>query len=451
MRKLQLLVLMMLLDSPALFTPAASAQEPARDIIYSRFAAFQIPYHTDARDNRIDQLQLFVSSDQGRTWQASSVATPEKHFFRFEAETDGLYWFTVQTRDRGGRLYPATLEGARPSLKVVVDTRPPEVHLRALPPRGNEVGFAWTMTDENLEPDSLRLDYRRAGGVAWRPLRVDPYATQYYFNPGTEGGVEVRLRVRDRAENWGEDKLTLDGGGQAGGGDLPPDRERPAVRSVPRPDANVRMVHSKEFMLSYGVKDVGRSNISNVDIWYTQDGTNWQKYRRQKVSEDGSAQPPFTVSIKVAEEGLYGFSLVVISGVGYSVPPPQVGDKPQVWVEVDVTKPQVQLGPITVGRDRDEGKLTVTWRAQDKNLIAQPITLSYADKPEGPWTAFAEKIENTGRFVWQMPRDVPFEFLVKAEAVDKAGNIGSAVTTEMIKVDLAKPKAEILGVQPIGK
>jgi hypothetical protein len=449
MRKLLLLVLVVLLIVPWRPAPIASAQEPARDVVYSRFSVFQIPYHTDARDNRIDQLQLFVSTDQGRTWQASNVATPDKHFFRFEAEADGLYWFTVRTRDRSGRYYPATLEGAKPSLKVIVDTHPPEVRLQALPARGGEIGVAWTITDENLEVGSLRLDYRTANGVSWRPLRVDPYATQYFFNPGTQAPIVVRLRTRDRAENWGEGKITLDGRGQGGGGDLNPERQAP--RRTPRPEGIVRMVNSKEFTLSYNVKDVGRSNLSVVDIWYTQDGNNWQKYRRQRCSEAGNGQPPYSVTLKVAEEGLYGFTLVVHSGVGFSIAPPQVGDKPQVWVEVDVTKPDVQLGAITVGQGRDEGKLTVTWRARDKNLAAQSITLSYADKPDGPWTPFAEKLENTGRYVWQMPSDLPYEFLVRAEAMDKAGNVGTAITAEKVKVDLAKPKAEIIGVQPIGK
>ena len=33
----------------------------------------------------------------------------------------------------------------------------------------------------------------------------------------------------------------------------------------------------------------------------------------------------------------------------------------------------------------DTGNLTLRWRAEDKNLSPQPISIYFADKPEGPW------------------------------------------------------------------
>jgi hypothetical protein len=212
------------------------------------------------------------------------------------------------------------------------------------------------------------------------------------------------------------------------------------------------MVNNKQFTLNYDVKEVGPSRVSTVDVWYTQDGQNWQKYRTQKCTDNPDAKPPFAIDIKVQEEGLYGFTLVVHSGVGLSERPPQVGDEPQVWVEVDITKPQIKLSKIIVGRGPDKGKMSIAWQCWDKNLTAKPITLSYAESPDGPWTPIAEKLENSGRFVWQMPdKDLPYQFLVRAQAVDKAGNIGEAVTPEKIAVDLALPKVQILGVEPVGK
>jgi hypothetical protein len=47
-----------------------------------------------------------------------------------------------------------------------------------------------------------------------------------------------------------------------------------------------------------------------------------------------------------------------------------------------------------------------------------------------------------------MPELVPFEFLVKVEAIDEAGNIGEAITPETIKVDLVQPKVRIKSVEP---
>jgi hypothetical protein len=452
MRNLRLLLLGILCC--LLFAPgqSASAQGQANDIIYSRFAAFKIPYQTDGRESRLAELQLFVSTDLGKQWQKSFVTSPSQRFFRFEAPADGLYWFTVQTKDRDGRLFPTTLEGVRPSLKVFVDTHPPEITLTSLPSRNGEVGVAWKIRDETLDltiPGALLLDYRLANDAAWQPVRVDPNASQAYWNPGREGVVEARLRVRDRAENWGEKKIVLDGSGQSTTreGDVP---ERKTVNSGLPADARVRMVNAKQFTLNYDVKEVGPSGVSEVDIWYTQDGNNWQKYRTKTCTKNPEGKAPYALEISVTDEGLYGFTLVVRSGVGLSDRAPQVGDKPQVWVEVDTTKPEVQLTNIVVGQGVDKGKATFSWRASDKNLSARPITLSYGTAVEGPWTAIAEKLENSGRYVWKIPADVPYEFFVRAEAVDKAGNIGLAVTQKKIAVDLAQPKARILGVEPVG-
>jgi hypothetical protein len=148
---------------------------------------------------------------------------------------------------------------------------------------------------------------------------------------------------------------------------------------------------------------------------------------------------------------VYGFTLVARSGVGLGDRPPQVGDRPQIWVEVDLTKPVVRMQNVLVGQGADKGKLTITWTAQDKNLAREAVSLSYAEQATGPWTTFAEHIPNTGRYVWSMPEQVPYQFLVRVQAADLAGNIGEAITPNLVKVDLALPKVRILQVEPAGR
>jgi hypothetical protein len=122
-------------------------------------------------------------------------------------------------------------------------------------------------------------------------------------------------------------------------------------------------------------------------------------------------------------------------------------------VEVDLTPPRVRLNEIVVGQGPDKGKLKITWTATDKNLADKPITLSYSENPTGPWVSIAEKIKNSGQYVWVMPEPekMPYQFYLQAEAVDKAGNVGTAVTREKVKVDLSQPRAKILEVKPVVK
>ena len=57
---------------------AAGAAQP--DVWYMKDKAFQIPIRFDAqRRAEIRELDLYVSHDQGRTWNMEGKATPEKN------------------------------------------------------------------------------------------------------------------------------------------------------------------------------------------------------------------------------------------------------------------------------------------------------------------------------------------------------------------------------------
>ena len=76
------------------------------------------------------------------------------------------------------------------------------------------------------------------------------------------------------------------------------------------------------------------------------------------------------------------------------------------------------------------------------------MTLSYAEDPKGSWTPFAKDLPNDGFYSWKMESTVPFQFYVRVEARDKAGNVGKADSADRIKVDLNQPKANVSGIEP---
>jgi hypothetical protein len=203
----------------------------------------------------------------------------------------------------------------------------------------------------------------------------------------------------------------------------------------------VREVSSKRIVMDYEIKDIGPSGISTVDLWYTRDGRKWDKcpIGAQRTS-------PYVLEVK--EEGLYGITLVASSGIGLKKRPPRPGDNPQVWIDVDVTKPVVRIAGCTVGAGPEADNLTITWRAQDKHMGERPISLSYAETADGPWSSIAANVENTGSYVWKMPSNVPQRLIVRVEATDLAGNVGMAQTREPVLIDLAKPTVSILSVKP---
>ena len=99
---------------------------PRGDVMRVNKRTFQIPIHLD-RDEGIRELALYVSRDQGKTWEVAVKAAPTEKAFSFVAPADGEYWFTVQVRTGEGRLLPASVSGVTADLKVYVDTKAPAV------------------------------------------------------------------------------------------------------------------------------------------------------------------------------------------------------------------------------------------------------------------------------------------------------------------------------------
>jgi hypothetical protein len=443
------------------FAPGVHGQDGGIPQAYSKTPVFRIPFSSDGNERRWRQVQLYVSTEQGRNWRLQATAPPTDGGFNFTADRDGVYWFATQTVDLDGRAFPQAMDQAAPQLKVTVDTQPPFIMLRGLPPQDGMARFEWDLRDDNLDLGSLAVDYRVQGSDEWRPLRLDPLASgRHAWRPNTNAPMEVRLRVRDLAKNENEQKANVlppDGesrfaadtrvnsnpDGQRSNNHVPP--------ATPRGNVPYRFVNSTHIELNYKLKDVGRSGVSVVQLWYTLDSSrerrSWTNHSEKRFEQQ---KPPenSVYECDVKDEGIYGFSLVIMSGVGFGEKAPAVNDAPQLWVEVDLTKPVVKLTDVTVGRGQESGKLFINWQASDKNLEARPITLSYAEQAAGPWTPIQSEQENKGRFTWQMPDELPFQFFVKVEAADKAGNVGSDQTPSPVKVDLFIPKTEVLDVAP---
>jgi hypothetical protein len=437
-RTTPLAVVLALLALASSRAPVAAQPAPTDGTFYAQKPTFRIPFQIDPGERRISQVQLYVLGAGGR-WEQVATGRPGDGFFPpYTAPRDGWYSFTVRTIDQQGQAYPPTIDQAQVRLRVCVDTVKPDVTLRAVTSPDGPAAVAWEVRDDNLDPDGIRLEYRLAGAADWVPLGTQKATGQRAWNPATNGPVEVRLQARDMAGNVGEVIVTVTPGAAP--------RATPAggTAETPAGGVNVRMVNSKRISINYDVKEVGKSGIAVIELWYTRDeGRKWQKY-----DERVNPQPPYVYSFEVDGEGLYGFTLVARNRAGFGEAPPKVGDPAQVWVEVDLTKPVVRIQSVEVGRGADLGSLTITYAVTDKNLALQPVTLSYAEKPDGPWVPIASQQENTGRYVWRFPESVPYQFYVRVEAADRAGNVGVAVTDKPVIVDLSQPKVQIINVGP---
>lgn len=400
-------------------------------IYYTRDTTFLIPFIPDPNEARIQQVLLYVSEDFGKSFQNAGRAGAQEKSFRFTARKDGWYWFWVQTQFQDGKLFPPQLNPQQPGLRVCVDTQPPQLSLKAIQPREGSVAVEWDVREDNPDLQTLRIEYRPQNAGEWINLPVQPLLLgQHSWTPAAPAPqYEVRLQMRDKAGNSNEAKTLVTPGAVA-----PPQASGAG--------GNVIMINKRRIQLNYKLTEVGKSNVSFVEVWKTQDTRSWQKYSQEVPS------PTETVVIEVPSEGRYGFTLIARSGVGLGEAPPTSGMQPQIWVEVDETKPTVRIDKIEVGQGIETGKLAIRWSAFDRFLALTPITIAYAEQRDGPWQPIVSKIANDGQFVWTMPESLPYKFFVRVEAVDQAGNVGGDQTTEAVAVDLSRPKARIIKVEP---
>ena len=415
------------------------AAAPTGDrIYYTNQRTFLIPFTPEPGSTGIQQVLLHVSTDDGRTYKLHATGGPAEKSFKFSAVADGWYWFAVQTQDTAGRFFPPNINLVPPGLKVYVDTLPPAVYLKQLATTEAAAAIEWDIREDNPDLFTLRADYRAVGSRDWIPLQIPPRLQGHFpWNPTVKGPWEVRLQMRDKAGNLGEQTTTVTAGAWR------PDST--TTTAPPAPRGNVIMVNSRQIQLNYKVDNVGKSDVSTVQIWITEnEGRTWTKFPKE-ATRDG----PF--SVQVTKEGLYGFFVVPVSGVGLS-DPPLAGTPPQVSVEVDLTNPVITLlGAPLVGSGADINKVTIRYQATDKNFGATPIKIHWRDAkvPSAEWQEVASNLTNEGFYTWTVPESVPAQFHIKVEAVDLAGNVGQATTLVPVNVDPIKPRATITGVEAV--
>lgn len=177
---------------------------------------------------------------------------------------------------------------------------------------------------------------------------------------------------------------------------------------------------------------------ARIDFWATKDGgRTWEPLR----DEAGGIAP---ARLTLPGEGLFGIR--IRPGAGSK--PPEPGEEPDCVVEVDTTKPAVNLLQPTIGTGADEGTMLITWTAADKNLVSNSVNLFYATQSEGPWTEVARGYKNEGVYRWAMPTGLTGDIFVRLEATDRAGNVGRHDLNTPVTLDTGKGRVKVIGVGP---
>ena len=200
---------------------------------------------------------------------------------------------------------------------------------------------------------------------------------------------------------------------------------------------------SRSFSLDYSLNAAAGSALADVELWGTEDGgSTWQKW-----GSDPDRQSPFDV--QVANDGLFGFRMVIVSQNGKVSNKPKNGDSADAWINVDMGKPSTKITRAVYGDGHEAGMLVIDYTCSDDNLHDRPITLSYSETQNGPWVTVASGLKNTGIYLWKADSNLPENIFLKLEAVDKAGNVGVHTLDLPINVQGLSPRGRIQGFRPI--
>lgn len=453
--------------------PAVLRAQPAdAQLYYTRQPEMRIPFARDTT-NRLKQVQLYLSTDQGRDWRLVQTAPPDAGFFPpYAAPADGTYWFAVRALDFQDRANPPSLAQLTPQLKIVLDHTPPSLSLRQITdPRPNIVTVEWDVRDDNLDPRQTYLEYRVSGSDWQRQPEADgrPAGTQSWrLEPGVR--MEARFRAADRAGNRVEQTLPV--GLTADGRPLDPPPAGTTGSGASPGSAAGGVFYSKSTRISLGYQ-ITKRPVSGMtfDLWYTKDrGARWEKVPRTggdagdlpaTPGGGGTEGAVGKLIFDATAQGEFGFLIVARNGVGIGDPDPRPGDPPRYRVVVDTEPPKVSLR-VQRGQGYDVRNVRIEWQADDVNLADRPVTVEYAevkgDAPPAetdwkpvPTTGLSGRLDRSGVQVWTVDRGGPNRFLVRAKAEDRAGNVGVDQCKEPVLVDLEHPSVNITGIEPAGK
>lgn len=475
-------------------TSSAPASQSSRHFTQSQ--TFDLPIQLDAADRmKLQEFRLYMRTPTS-SWQLHDRANATQTKFTCKVPRDGEYWFTLVTVDRDGRMDPADVNLEAPGQRVIVDTTAPTIQVQSWTSPENDMCLRCTVNDINPDHATLKAVCKTDAGEI--PLEMMPN------QPGTfrlKGGELLRfpvvVSVKDMAKNLGTKEVNVremigsalipmpkapSDIAQAGGistlpsprPDVPPRFEGPSspkmepqnklVEFAPPPapihpvvpkvpenpphtpiqqpllpgSAPHQLINTTRASIDFRIDQVGPSGLGKVEIYMTPDkGQTWHR-----LGEAANKRSPAEVNLP--GDGIYGIRIVATNGNGFGGKAPLRGDASHCTVEVDSTAPFVQLRSAEV--IASSGHVELRWNASDNNLGAEPVSLFYRTRPDGPWQVIVRGVKNDGVHRWTFPRDAGGQFFFKIEVADRASNLAQDISRQPVVIDMTEPRATVVGV-----
>ncbi len=207
----------------------------------------------------------------------------------------------------------------------------------------------------------------------------------------------------------------------------------------------VQCLSSSRLSIAYqAAMDGGRA--TQVDGYVTDDqGRTWRQFSSQRPSaglNTGTQPKSGSMGFEAESDGLFGFFVVLHNAAGASSPPPESGTAPQQWIRVDREAPLVQILEVRPDERFDLNRdLMIRWTVEDVDLPDRPVSLHYRSEETKSYRLIAESLGATSAYRWTIPEDLRAPIEIKVTAVDRAGNVGRSILSDVAFEATAHPPA----------
>ena len=89
-------------------------------VIFTPLHSFKLPFKLDSDPLNVSEIILFLSTDEGLTWEVAGKVSPLKDYFVYTAPKEGTYWFSLQVVGTDGSKEPPKITRNSPGLTVIV-------------------------------------------------------------------------------------------------------------------------------------------------------------------------------------------------------------------------------------------------------------------------------------------------------------------------------------------
>jgi hypothetical protein len=159
-----------------------------------------------------ESLNLFVSTDRGKTWKLAETIGLDKPAFYYSPAEPGTYWFAVQTVRKGGRKCPESIGDLGPTIAATVEEGgPPELTIPSAEYLHDDVEYL--PPPPQIDDQSKQQDDSKAKPVEPSSIKVPEYYTggDDFWSLPPSAWAEMSVRAGPRAPAPGRYQVAFGG------------------------------------------------------------------------------------------------------------------------------------------------------------------------------------------------------------------------------------------------